>query len=269
MRTTLHLLKVVTILLLGALLSAAPQHRTALAGQGALHIVYPEFWPFFVRQDNGEMSGFFFEIVNTALEEMEIRAVWTTYPWKRCQANVQNGKSAAMITFPSAERLKYTVTHKDPFYLKELKVFTYTGHPQLDLIEKIQTLDDIRAAGLLVITYAGNGWADTNIATRGIEVYTTPQLPNVWRMLALKRGDIVIEWPPAAWPDIYQVGVEKVVVETDVRVESMPFHLMIGKNSPYAGRMKEFNTIIRRMRKDGTIERIVRSYTNLPATEAP
>lgn len=269
MLNILHLLRVAAILLLGALLSAAPLPRTARAEQAPLRIDYPEFWPFFVRQDNGEMAGFFFEIVNTALQKMEIRAVWETYPWKRCQANVQSGKSDAMITFPSAERLEYSVTHETPFYFKELKVFTYTGHPLLGLIEKIQTLDDIRTAGFMVVTYAGNGWADANITARGIEIYTTPQLPNVWRMLALKRGDIVIEWPPAAWPHIYQVGVEKEVVETDVSVESMPFHLMIGKDSPYAGRIEEFDTIIRRMREDGTIERIVRSYTNLPANDVP
>jgi polar amino acid transport system substrate-binding protein len=79
-------------------------------------------------------------------------------------------------------------------------------------------------------------------------------------MLAKKRGDIVIEWPHGAWPDIRGLGLEDQVVDTGVRISTMPFHLLIRKNSPYTARLNDFNDTIKRMRADGTIESILAYY---------
>lgn len=230
------------------------------AEQKVMRIDYPDFWPFFTRQENGEMTGFFFEIVTTALSEMGIESRWEVYPWGRCQANVRSGEADAMITVPTDERLEYTETHTDPFYRKELRIFTYAQHPRLSLIEKIKTTGDILSADLSVITYLGNGWSEKNLAVQGIRTEVTAQLVNVWRMLAHKRGDIVIEWPGAAWPDIRRAGVEKEIILTGVSLESMPFHLLVRKGSPHVGRLAEFNRIVLRMQEDGTVRRIVNSY---------
>jgi polar amino acid transport system substrate-binding protein len=252
-------------LLLGALLAILLLFPLPLrAEQGVMRIDYPDFWPFFTRQDNGEMTGFFYEIVTTALTEMGIESRWEAYPWGRCQTNVQNGDADAMITVPTRERLEYSQTHEDPFYRKELKVFTYNGHPRLDRIEKIRTIDDIIAGEFSVVTYLGNGWSEKNLATRGVKIEASAQLINVWRMLAHKRGDIVIEWPGAAWPDIRKAGLESEIVQTGVSLESMPFHLLVRKGSPYAARLGEFNRIILRMQADGSLQRIVNSYVRRP-----
>ncbi|NCD25999.1 MAG: transporter substrate-binding domain-containing protein [Deltaproteobacteria bacterium] len=232
----------------------------ARAARPVMRIDYPEFWPFFVREADGGMSGFFYEIVTTALDEMEIATVWKAFPWGRCQANVQSGEADAMVTAPTEERLLYTVTHDDPFYRKELKIFTRADHPRRRFIDGIRTIEDIRMAGLSVITYVGNGWNEKNIAARGVTTFTTPHLSNVWRMLDHKRGDIVIEWPGAAWADIRAVGAERTVVETGVTLDSMPFHLLVRKSSPHAGRLAEFNRIILRMHRDGTVRRMVDAY---------
>lgn len=79
-------------------------------------------------------------------------------------------------------------------------------------------------------------------------------------MLANKRGDIVIEWPGAAWPDIEKTGLENHIVQTAVSLDSMPFHLLIGKKSPFAACLPEFNNIIQDMKKDGTLDRIINKY---------
>lgn len=236
------------------------------AAQGPMLICYPDFWPFFHRRDDGRMTGFFHDIVTEALGRMDIRAAWEVYPWPRCQFKVQAGECDAMITFPSAERLQYAVTHPDPFYEKKLTIFTYVHHPKLQEIKSIKTLDDIRRLNLTVITYAGNGWNDKNIKTRGIKTYETALLKNIWLMLANKRGDIVIEWPGGAWPDIYATGMEQGVVQTDVSLQAMPFHLMIGKESPYVDCLPRFNEIILEMKREGAIDRILGKYLKYPQT---
>jgi polar amino acid transport system substrate-binding protein len=229
-----------------------------------LRVVYPDYWPFFTRTHEGYMTGFFFEIVSEALGRMGVSAKWQAYPWSRCQALVRSGDADAMITVPTAARLVYAATHDDPFYMKRLKVFTTVGHPKAAEIRTIRSLDDIQRMGLVVVTYHGNGWNDKYIRSRGIKTYESPLLKNVWLMLANHRGDIAIEWPMAAWPLIREGGVAGRIVETDVSLEAMPFHLMVNRDCPYASRLSEFNETIKRMREEGRIEAIVAKYVGKP-----
>jgi len=248
---------ITAVMALVMILLAAP--RPGWAEEPPLRIDFPEFWPFFATRD-AHVEGFFHDIVTEALDRMGIRATWAPFPWPRCQERVETGTADGMITSPTPERLTYSSTHKDPFYEKKLKVFTFAGHPRLQQIKAIRSLDDIRRGGFVVVTYSGNGWNDKNIRSRGIKTYETPKLINVWRMLANHRGDIVIEWPGGAWPDIIETGMEKLIVQTDVTLETMPFHLLIRNGSPYAARLPEFNRVILKMKKDGSLDHIVDKY---------
>jgi len=82
-------------------------------------------------------------------------------------------------------------------------------------------------------------------------------------MLANKRGDIVIEWPPGAWPDIQKAGLTDRIIDTGSVISSMPFHLLIRKGSPYADRLPGFDRIIEEMNHDGTIQSILRKYEHI------
>ena len=121
-------------------------------------IAYPEFYPFFSKTQNGKIEGFFYEILIEALEHrMEIPTEWFQMPWKRCQNQVRSGKIDAMITVPTEERLTYCDTHPDPFYLKELKLFTYKGHRRINEIQHIRSIADIKKGGYTIIITAATG----------------------------------------------------------------------------------------------------------------
>lgn len=233
---------------------------TAFAIQSPLVLAYPEYQPFFYRDASGGMRGFFYEIVTEAFERLDVKSVWQDCPWKRCQLYVRAGEADAMITVPTVERAEYTMTHPEPFYEKSLKVFTYEGHPRMQEILALQSLDDILDGRFTVITYIGNGWHADNVESRGIQTYATPNLVNVWKMLENNRGDLVIEWPYAAWNHIEECCDESRFIETDVELDSMPFHLLISKNSKYVGILDEFNRSIREMKNDGTIRELVGKY---------
>ncbi|MDD3312745.1 ABC transporter substrate-binding protein [Pseudodesulfovibrio sp.] len=261
------------VMVLAAVLLALPS--PVRSEEPPLRIDFPEFWPFFATRGD-RVEGFFHDIVTEALARMGIRAAWAPFPWPRCQERVKTGQADAMITSPTPERLLYASTHADPFYEKKLQVFTYAGHPRLQQIKSIRSIDDIRRGGFVVVTYSGNGWNDTNIRSRGIKTYETPRLKNVWGMLANRRGDIVIEWPGGAWPDIVETGREKYIVQTNVTLQTMPFHLLIRNGSPYAARLPEFNRVILAMKRDGSLDRIVDKYIkqyqanpNLPPLSEP
>lgn len=226
-----------------------------------LRIAYPEFPPFHWRDADGRMKGFFYDIIQLALEErLDTPLTWTPYPWIRCQESVKSGSEDAIITVPTRERLAYARTHGQPFYRKRLRLFTYAGHPQLAEIREIDSVAGIKRLGLSVITYRGNGWHQTHVASLGITTFETAYLENVWLMLANRRGDLVIEWPAGAAPDLTRLRLHERVVETPAEVAAMPFHLLIRKASPHVELLKRFDAVITGMRDDGTILAILNDY---------
>lgn len=237
---------------------------SAAEAQTRLRIAYPPFPPFHWMDEGKGMSGFFYEILTEALEKrMGLTVVWTAYPWIRCQENLKTGTDDAVITVPTPERAAYTVTHRDPFYRKPLHLFTYAGHPKLARLGKVRKIADLRKGGFSVITYSGNGWHKNNIEALGIKTHEVAYLENVWRMLAEKRGDTVIEWPPGAWPDIRRIGASDRIVDTGITLAAMPFHLLIRKDYPRVNILAGFNGTIGRMKADGSMNRILAKYLQI------
>lgn len=234
---------------------------SASFAQDKLTLAFPEFKPFFSRTADGGVEGMFFDIITEAMEKrMNIEVIWTQMPWRRCQLMVKHGQSDAMITVPTLERSFYSQTHLDPFYLKRMKIFTYKGHKRQNEINSIRSISDLKEKKFTVITYSGNGWHRDNISSLGILSYETSEVHNVWKMLAAKRGDVVIEWPIGAMAGIKKTGVKNKILETDVSLGSMPFHLLLSKKSDMFHVLYAFNRVINQMKEEGTIEEIVANY---------
>lgn len=239
------------------LLTIPPQ----IHAQPPLRIAFPDFHPFHWIDDEGRKKGFFYDIITEALDKrMAVTTVWTVFPWPRCQANLQAGKDDAILTVPTAKRRAYTVTHKRPFYNKPLNIFTYADHPQMSAIKEINSLGDIRKGKFSVITYIGNGWHQEYVKHLGIKTHESPYLQNIWKMLALHRGDVVIEWPPGAWPDISKLDLDDHIIDTGRTIANMPFYLLIRKNAPQAALLESFDDIISAMTEDGTMRSILERY---------
>jgi len=244
------LLAPIFILLLGSCLSAY--------AEPPLRIAYPDFPPFHYTDKQGNLHGFFYEIINEAVQNrMGVKVVWNSYPWIRCQENVRNGIEDALLTVPTAQRSEYTRTHAHPFWVKELHIFTSAYHPQLRGIMKLKTLDDLKRGNFSVITYSGNGWHRNAITPRGILSYETSDLKSVWHMLAAQRGDIVIEWPYAANLEIRAQSHVGQIIDTGIALDKMPFQLLIRTDSPNIRLLESFDKTIDDMRRDGAMDAIL------------
>ncbi len=230
------------------------------APQEVLNMAYTDFSPFHYSTPKGKFFGFFHDLMEEAAHRMNVKLTWEQCPWARCQENVREGLSDAMLTVPTEERLRYTVTHDTPMYVKGRHLFTYAGNPRMEEIKSIKSIREIAEKGFSVITYMGNGWFSRAIKPYKIKVYAATAIDNIWRMLALKRGDIVIEWPGGAWSSIHRQKLESKVVQTEAVLKALPFHLMIRKGHPLARRMQEFEQTFLQMRKDGTFQRILQIY---------
>lgn len=223
----------------------------------SLTLAYTEFRPFHYTDEGGRLRGLFVDIINEALaNRMEIDVNWEEYPWERCQNYVETGRVDAIMTVPTVPRAAYSSTHPTPFYRKVMHLYTYAGHPRLEQIRSIDGIGMIEALGLSVITYSGNGWHQHHIAGRGISSHETGSLASVWKMLAGRRGDLVIEWPGAALPDLRRLELEDQVTDTGIELDSMDFHLLVGKRSGKAELLPDFEAVIKEMRQHGVIRLI-------------
>jgi polar amino acid transport system substrate-binding protein len=244
-----------------ALLSLVIGVACAQATPPVLRIAYPEFPPFHWKNKDNSMAGFFFDIITEAVEKrIGIPLVWTAYPWTRCQENLRSGVNDAILTVPTEDRARFTATHRHPFYIKDLHIFTAADHLRLTDIMGIRTIPDIKRLDLSVVTYSGNGWHKSMIESQGIKTYETPYLQNVWLMLVRKRADLVIEWPPGATPDLLRLGLDTEVTDTGIVLSSMPFHLLIRKDSVHTAILDRFDATIADMQRDGTINAILQRY---------
>jgi polar amino acid transport system substrate-binding protein len=227
----------------------------------AMRIAYPQFPPFHWQDQQGKLHGMFYEILSEAFEKrMHQPLQWTHYPWARCQEQLKAGRDDAILTVPTKARLRYTKTHPHPFFNKPLHLFTYRDHPLLKKIRQIQTLPEIQALHLSVITYAKNGWNQDHVAALGIKTLESAYLDSVWIMLARHRGDLVIEWPRAAKIDLQRLDLETKVIDSGVEVAQMPFHLLIQKNSPFVRLLGDFEKTLQTMKADGTLITILQRY---------
>ena len=231
-----------------------------------LRISHPAFAPFHYRNQQGRMEGLFYDMLTEAVEKrMGIPIAWDTYPWPRCEDNLQAGTADAILTVPTAERARYSRTHSLPLFSKPLHLFTYVGHPQLEAMRRITALPAIRSHGFTVITYSNNGWHKDNVASLGIKTHESSSLKSTWLMLAARRGDLVIEWPASSWPDIEELNLREEIVDTGAVVSSMPFHLLVRPQSPHAETiLSRMDRILVEMERDGARARIEQKYATGP-----
>ena len=253
-------ISLVSICLVAALALPVPAAGLPPAGT-TLRIAFPPFPPFHWQNEQGNMAGLFFEILDEALRKRLGReVVWTAYPWVRCQENIKKGSEDAIITVPTAERLAYADTHRTPLYEKPLHIFTVANHPRLAEISAITTLADIKKLGLSTITYSGNGWHRDHVESLGIPAQTTPILDNVWLMLRQRRGDLVLEWPGGARPYVQRLGLEGEIVDTGIVPAKMPFFLLIRKTYAGGELLRRFDETLAAMAADTTLASIVARY---------
>lgn len=235
-----------------------PQASTA--GE-PLKYVFTHYPPANYQTETGEYKGFFVDIVMEALaERMAIPVAISIFPWKRCQKLLEEGDADMITTIPTPERSMYTVTHAKPIWIKKWRVHTYVGHPHINEFHKVVKIDDLRDRPYTVISYIGNGWSKSMIEDVGISVFNATTVEGMYRMLAAKRGDMIIEDDILVAPALRQLGLTHQIVATEGIVAESNFHMLIGKKSRFSGIIPELNHVIEEMWKDGTMARIFARY---------
>lgn len=230
-----------------------------------VYAIGPSGSPYYERDSTSknEWKGLFIDILEeVVVKELGMKLVVQQSPWKRAQENVRDGIADITVSVPTKDRLTYAFSSKEPILKMWLNVYTYAGHPKIEKIRKIQTLNDIIALNLVPASNQGNGWHKENIDAFGVKTFYVPTDENLVQFLAMRRADIMIDAPISINRMIRQYGLTTKIVQTDARFGPLNFHLLMSKKSKYAYLMPKIDETINKLVREGAAEKIFLKYSN-------
>jgi polar amino acid transport system substrate-binding protein len=231
------------------------------SGQDQVKWVFTDYPPANFQTEDGRFKGFLHDIVLEVFNRgLGMDVDIGVFPWKRCQSMVKAGSADIMVTIPTPERLEYTLTHSRPVWTKRRILYAYPGHPKIEEINRLNGLAAIKNGGFRVISYIGNGWTTREVEGIGIAVIYATTVEGMYRMLAAKRGDLIIEEKSLAAPRITDQGLSEKIMETRGIGSESGFHILIGKQSPHAGLISRIDEEIEAMRSSGRLGQILADY---------
>lgn len=228
-----------------------------VAAATPLKLAFPESYAPMVWTEDGQMKGVVIDVLNTVLRnKLNIETQYDGYPWSRAQVNVKKGIADAFVTIPIPERLKYTTCSKEPVFSGDIVIYTYVDHPQRDQILAIKSAQDLMK--FVLVDYRGNGWLKSKLPDA--KVVWTDTLEQTYKLLANKRADIIVRdtvnFDYFARDHHYTNRIEK----TSVVVDTINIHLCINKKSKYTNILPDFDSAIKGLHNQGTINAIIDSY---------
>ena len=225
-----------------------------------------DYCPAIYKDANGRPAGIFNDILTEAFKRLGIELKKEVYPWKRAQKLVLEKKADGMVTLYTKQRKKYMVATKPIWYIKET-IFFRRDNPKACKILKINSFEDMK--DLVLVETMGSGWAREQFEKHGIKhVFWVPTVDSAFNVLAKGRADIYMMYDINA----YNILMKKQESEDPLAEEfqqivaiaptfaSLPFRLLIRKDSPYANIIERFNEVIEEMKRDGTYKRIKMKY---------
>jgi len=223
-----------------------------------LTIVYDSFARF-IFTENGKAEGLYVDIITEALErrlDVPVEFIWQ--PWQRAQFSVERGDADAMITLVTPLRSRYSEAGEVPVAISPVGLFTAAGHPDLERMKQIRSLQDL--AGYRILTYLGDGWAQQYLAGLSVD-FDGKDFEAVFRKLEWGRGDVFLQIEDVTRHYISALGYEDVIVQVPgVVLGNVKFSLMISKQSPFVELLPRIDSTLREMWEDGTIKQIEEKY---------
>ncbi len=204
-----------------------------------------------------EAKGIFIDICEELLNKrLGYNVVYTQYPWKRAQMEVDMGRDDAYISTPTPLRLRTIIPCQEPLIIMQKKMYTYRGNPKEKEIGKIKHLKELKPYRIL--GYLGDGWAKRRLVDEaGLKVDYVAKLELALKMLAAKRGDVFISTPEIVNYYLAQLNLKGKVVELPVVIEETEFSLCISRKSTLRKKNDKIDATLKEMKEDGTMEKIM------------
>lgn len=232
--------------ILGGLTAAGvlPLWQVALARPAAFRMVYfSDFAPFSQLDGNGQVHGMFVDAADSILRDKLGQGIdHQAYPWARAQAMVRGGDADGFMTVPTPERLSYVLASARPVFTFPMCIIAAPDNPRLHELRQVRRLEDLRP--FRVGHYIGSGWADANLRPLGLDIHWAADLTGAMRLVANGRVDALVDNAVSMRLRLTSTEFQSRLVELPNTLATQPYHLCVGRSSPFADLMPRIDAIL-------------------------
>jgi polar amino acid transport system substrate-binding protein len=215
--------------------------------------------PLSEKRADGSVWGMRVDTVNFIADHISIAVRHDALPWARAQAMVESGEADMFCAARTPERESYALFTDTRIIPSPIGAYYFQGSPKADQIAQVKTRDDLR--GLSVVTYLGNGGAETFYGAADLRMLPTAEL--ALRALVAGRADVFIDGTSFAPWAIKSIGLTDVIKgHALVTPASFDLHVGIRRSHRQAAAMiAQFNAAIIEAWKSGDLGRILAVYS--------
>lgn len=221
-----------------------------------LRMVYAESLPPLAYTEGGQVRGAWVSVAEELARRLQLEVRHEAYPWARAQLMVRNGQADAMITAPSEERLRYALAGREDVLENDTRVWVNREHPRRAALERLHQLAELKP--YRVVSYLGNGWLRARLPEEA--VLWLRNLDDAVRLAALEPDVVLVEGERLMLPALRRRGLESQFQAVGPVLERTRSRLMIGRRSPHAARLAEFDQALATMRREGTLRLLLATH---------
>ncbi|WP_374307718.1 substrate-binding periplasmic protein [Dongia sp.] len=222
-----------------------------------LHLVFAADLIPLSFEDGGVARGILIDVAREVFEHrLGLTVDAALYPWERAQQMVKRGEADGFITVATKARAEYANCGRIPVLRAQLHPLIRSDHARRQEIAAATNLAALKPFS--IVSYFGNGWAKQNLADFDV-IYATDFQASL-RGLAQGRGDLALVTMTAGAYYLREFGLEKKLVMLPLTVDRFEYVLCLGKQSPQAALLPEFDRVLDVMRSEGAYAPILREY---------
>lgn len=215
-------------------------------------------WPPFSHGTGKTAQGILPDLMKEIVtNKMGIDVVNVGYPWARTQRMVETGQLDAMITVPTAGRLKYANSSEELVYTVEMRSVAKRG----SAAEK-KLLESPAAESLQSFRYCdirGNGWGKRFTEKYQITPLIASKVSSCLRMVSKNRVDVTLQSSAVAMLEIAAAKLDKELAVLPTVYGKMEFTLLLSKKSGLGrGFLKRFDETVKSMKADGSYDALIK-----------
>ncbi len=223
---------------------------TGLAhAQDVIRVATDATFPPFEYTENGKRTGFDVELIEAIGKVLNKKIEWTEIDFKGLIPGIVSKRFdvAASAIYITDERKK-VVAFSDPYYPGGLVIMTRKGD------SRIQSADDLKGKKVTVqVGTKSVGYLKDNIP--GAERIEVEKNQEMFQLVEVGRADAAVTGKPAAKVYARTRGTLQ-VVDKQLTVEEYGF--AIAKEQPEL--VKQFNEALKKLKADGTYQKLVDKY---------
>jgi len=222
-----------------------------------IRLSYNSDWPPYSYGVGMAVTGILPDLMREIVENrMGLKVVQNGAPWKRAQILVERGGMDALVTVPTAKRLKFSKSSENVVYTLEMRAVVRRDGSAFNRLSASPDSETLR--GLRICDISGNGWAERFFGNADIKYQTASKARACLRMIQGGRVDVMIQPAAVATSEIADAGLGEDLVVLGNVYGKMDFTLLLSneaRSDPTF--LKKFDETVRAMKEDGSFDSLI------------